>query len=234
MFSSPGYWTSAIHSSSWAIPPPYLAILKKIFAYQVKRTWYLNYSIGSLLHTGRHLKAFHNKYQVKFSLFSRLQLHFPINISAFLAMQLNSLNLVSYLQQTLNKTQWSLIFSPEFLSTMPREWCSLYTNNIMFITDYGKLLQRLHNLQLCVSAFRLATVLWLSSPLESMRGGRALQLLHLQSSTKESQWLPLCSEAAVQLQFWAAGREAVEILTVVIQRLMNFQVPVFWANMSWI
>lgn len=42
------------------------------------------------------------------------------------------------------------MFLPEFLSTVSRESCSLYTNNNLFVKD-AELLCRLQNLQLCVS-----------------------------------------------------------------------------------
>lgn len=42
------------------------------------------------------------------------------------------------------------MFLPEFLSTVSRESCSLYTNNNRFVKD-AELPCRLQNLQLCVS-----------------------------------------------------------------------------------
>lgn len=119
----------------------------------------------------------------------------------------------------LNKAGWPLVFYLNFCQQCP--------DNPAHFTQTTICLWRM--LSCCVgcricscvlvfnSAFCFATFPCLLCPLESMRGGRTLQLLHLQSSAEGSQWLLLCSEVSYQLQFRAAGREAVEISTMVIQ-----------------
>lgn len=141
------------------------------------------------------------------------------HISLFFARQYFSLHFMPYIDPALNKAGWPLVFYLNFCQQCP--------DNPAHFTQTTICLWRM--LSCCVgcricscvlvfnSAFCFATFLWLLCPLESMRGGRTLQLLHLQSSVEGSQWLLLCSEVSYQLQFRAAGREAVEISTVVIQ-----------------
>ena len=141
------------------------------------------------------------------------------HISLFFARQYFSLHFMPYIDPAVNKAGWPLVFYLNFCQQCP--------DNPAHFTQTTICLWRM--LSCCVgcricscvlvfnSAFCFATFLWLLCPLESIRGGRMLQLLHLQSSAEGSQWLLLCSEVSYQLQFRAAGREAVEISTVVIQ-----------------